>query len=122
MLAAPELVEAERVDLLDEVEVAAELQQRILADRMMRGEKGSELEACHVVFSPDLFCFWSCSGPKLRGGKRQGNPRSRAARAWLSRKVGRHAAARNSWMLSCDPVASATCGVVCIVTMEQPRD
>jgi hypothetical protein len=46
MLAAPELVEAERVDLLDEVEVATELQQRILADRMMRGEKGSEFQAC----------------------------------------------------------------------------
>jgi hypothetical protein len=57
VLAAPELVEAERVDLLDEIEVAAELQQRILADRMMRGEKGSELETRHGVFSPDLLFF-----------------------------------------------------------------
>jgi hypothetical protein len=45
MLAAPELVIAERVDLLDEIEVAAELQQWILADRVMRGEKGTELQA-----------------------------------------------------------------------------
>ena len=50
MLAAPEFVEAERVDLLDEIEVAAELQQRMLADRMMRGEKGSEFEARHGGF------------------------------------------------------------------------
>src|SRR6266508_1001916 len=100
VLAAPELVEAERVDLLDEIEVAAELQQRILTDRMMRGEKGSELQACHACSSPDLFCFWNCSVCKLRGGKGQGNPRSRAASAWLSRKVGWHAAARNSWMIA----------------------
>jgi hypothetical protein len=72
----------------------------MFADRMMRGEKGSELQACHGVFSPDLFCFLDCSGCKLRGGKGQGNPRSRAASAWLSRKVGRHAAARNSWMIA----------------------
>ena len=57
VLAAPELVEAERVDLLDEIEVAAELQQRILTDRMMRGEEGSELETRHGVFSPDLLFF-----------------------------------------------------------------
>ena len=54
MLAAPELIVTECVELLDEVEVAAELQHRMLADRMMRGEKGSELEARHGVFSPDL--------------------------------------------------------------------
>src|SRR5258705_1598625 len=47
MLAAPELIEAERVDLLDEIEVAAELQHRMLADRVMRGEEGSEFETCH---------------------------------------------------------------------------
>src|SRR5213082_2515292 len=51
VLAAPELVEAERVDLLDEIEVAAELQQRILSG----------------------FLFF-CSGPKLRGEPEQGNP------------------------------------------------
>src|SRR5207237_7418746 len=57
VLAAPELVEAERVDLFDKIEVPAELQQRILADRMMRGEEGSELETRHGVFSPDLLFF-----------------------------------------------------------------
>jgi hypothetical protein len=55
VLAAPELVEAERVDLLDEIEVAAELQHRMLADRMMRGEKGSELQARHGV-SLRIYC------------------------------------------------------------------
>src|ERR1700675_4491213 len=55
MLATPELVIAERVELLDEIEVAAELQHRMLADRMMRGEKGSEFEARHC-FSPDFYC------------------------------------------------------------------
>ena len=58
MLAAPELVETERVDLLDEIEVAAELQQRMLADRVMRGEEGSELKARHGFFSPGLCFCW----------------------------------------------------------------
>jgi hypothetical protein len=47
MLAAPELVITERVELLDQIEVAAELQHRMLADRMMRGEEGSEFQARH---------------------------------------------------------------------------
>ena len=42
MLAAPELVVAELVEMLDQIEVAAELQQRVLADRMMRGEEGAK--------------------------------------------------------------------------------
>src|ERR1043166_3882700 len=94
MLAAPEFVEPERIDLLDEIEVAAELQHRMLADRMMRGEKGSEFQACHGVCSPDLLLF-GCARPKLRGGGGQGNARKPAASAWLSRRVGRHAVARN---------------------------
>jgi hypothetical protein len=53
MLAAPELIIAEIVELLDEIQVAAELQHRMLADRVMRGEKGSEFEARHEVFSPE---------------------------------------------------------------------
>src|SRR5882757_7897717 len=47
MLATPEFIEAERIDLLDEIEVAAELQHRMLADRVMRGKEGSEFQACH---------------------------------------------------------------------------
>jgi hypothetical protein len=43
MLAAPELVVAKRIELLDQIEVAAELQHRMLADRMVRGEEGTEL-------------------------------------------------------------------------------
>jgi hypothetical protein len=49
MLTAPELVIAEFVELLHEIEVAAELQHRMLAERVMRGEKGSEFEARHGV-------------------------------------------------------------------------
>jgi hypothetical protein len=52
MLAAPEFVIAELVQLLDEIEVTAELQRGMLADRMMRGQKGSEFNACHDDFSP----------------------------------------------------------------------
>src|SRR5580704_12038037 len=51
MLAAPEFIVAERVDLLDEIEVPAELQHRMLADRVMRCEEGSEFQACHGCFS-----------------------------------------------------------------------
>src|SRR5260370_40577208 len=47
VLAAPEFVIAETVELLDEVEIAAELQHRMLADRMVRGEKSAELQMRH---------------------------------------------------------------------------
>jgi hypothetical protein len=69
VLAAPELVETERVDLLDEIEVAAELQQGILADRVMRGEKGTELEARHRGFSPDLLFFGMARMPNYGVGQ-----------------------------------------------------
>src|SRR5207237_3280308 len=72
VLAAPEFVEAERVDLLDEIEVAAELQQRILADRVMRGEEGAEFQACHGA-SLRIYCSWQLSGSNLWGAAWQGN-------------------------------------------------
>jgi hypothetical protein len=75
MLAAPELVIAERVELFDEIEIATELQHRMLADRMMRGEEGSEFEARHGLFSPE-FIVLGLFGPKLRGGKGEGNRRN----------------------------------------------
>ena len=56
MFAAPELVIAERVELLDKVEIAAKLQHRMLADRMMRGEKGSEFQARHWGLSGRQEC------------------------------------------------------------------
>ena len=49
MLAAPELVIAEIVELLHEIEVAAELQQRVLAEGVMWGEEGSEFQTRHDV-------------------------------------------------------------------------
>jgi hypothetical protein len=72
MFAAPEFVEAERIDLLDEIEVAAELQHRMLADRMMRGEEGSEFEACHLFPSGSLLLLLGLLG-KLRVEMPQGN-------------------------------------------------
>src|SRR5713226_6950200 len=54
MLAAPEFIEAERIDLLDEIKVAAELQHRMLANGVMRGEEGSEFKACHGFLSGRL--------------------------------------------------------------------
>ena len=47
MLAAPELVEAETVELGSEVEVALELQGRMFAERVVRSQEGAELETSH---------------------------------------------------------------------------
>ena len=52
VLAAPEFVVAELVQVLDEIEIAAELQHRMLADRMVRGEEGAEAETWHEVDAP----------------------------------------------------------------------
>ena len=99
VLAAPELIEAERIDLLDEIEVAAELQHRMLADRMMRGEEGSEFEACHGFLSGRLLLLIGLLR-RLRAGKLQGNrPTGIAAYA--------HGAMRSRWIAQ---VASAAPG------------
>src|SRR4051812_36187075 len=55
VLAAPELVIAEPVELLHKVEIAAKLQHRMLADRMMRGEKGTKAKTGHEG-SPEFIC------------------------------------------------------------------
>ena len=47
MLAAPELVVAELVQVLDEVEIAAELQHRVLADGMVGGEERAKAQTRH---------------------------------------------------------------------------
>jgi hypothetical protein len=71
MLTAPELVIAERIELLDEVEVTAELQHRVLADRVVRGKESSEFEASHSDSSGPFFLgFWIF---KLWAGADQGN-------------------------------------------------
>jgi hypothetical protein len=115
MLAAPELVVAEIVELLHEIQVAPELQHWMLADRMMRGEESSKFEARHDVYSPErnLPC---CPMPKgsrgeairwqgyvLAGGKaivtrltdlRQ-NAAMRAADAWQKAGIWRHGSVRS---------------------------
>ena len=82
MLAAPEFVIAERIELLDQIEVAAELQHRMLADRVMRGEEGSEFQARHGFLSglSIVGLLWALVA-KLRAGSRQGN-RGRAIAAY----------------------------------------
>src|ERR1700737_3082905 len=76
MLAAPEFIVAKRIELLDEIEVAAELQHRMLADWMMRGEEGSEFEACHGFLSGRLLLLIGLPR-RLRAGLRQGNRRKK---------------------------------------------
>ena len=49
VFAAPEFVEAETVEVLGEVDVALELQRRVLAGGVMRGEERSEAQAGHVA-------------------------------------------------------------------------
>src|ERR1700722_4336219 len=71
MLAAPEFVIAKRIKLFDQVEIPAKLQHRVLADRMMRGEEGAELEACHGC-SLRACCSWLLDA-KLWRGSGQGN-------------------------------------------------
>ena len=74
MLAAPELVIAEFVELLDKSEVAAELQRGVLADRVMRGEECSEFEAGHGRFLRRNFRL--LVPVKLRAGERQGKSKA----------------------------------------------
>ena len=55
VLAAPELVIAEPIELLDQIEITAELQHRVLADRVMRGEEGPKFETSHFRRSHGVF-------------------------------------------------------------------
>ena len=50
MFAAPELVEAELVEMLGQSQVALKLQGRVFADRMMGGQKGAEPNTRHQKF------------------------------------------------------------------------
>jgi hypothetical protein len=61
MLAAPELVVAELVEVLGEIEIPAELQHRMLADGVMRGQKCAEADAGHGSRSPDEFRVCCCA-------------------------------------------------------------
>src|SRR6202789_3018377 len=47
ILAAPEFVVAEFVEMLDQIQIAPELQHRMLADRVMRGEEGAKIQSRH---------------------------------------------------------------------------
>src|ERR1700748_1935918 len=106
MLAAPELVIAEFVELLHEIEVAAELQGRMLADRVMRGEEGSEFQAGHDVFSQAEFVVYV--GGKLRAGshqrnrpRRRGGQRNAAMRGGDGSRVTRADFGRESKQIRC---------------------
>ena len=47
VLATPELLEAESVEMRRELDVALELEHRVLAQRVVRGDEGAELETSH---------------------------------------------------------------------------
>jgi hypothetical protein len=66
VLAAPELVVAEPVQAFDQIEIPPELQHRMLADRVVRGEKGTKFETRHL------------GSPGLSAGAAQSRPGSRA--------------------------------------------
>src|SRR6266446_3348421 len=70
VLAAPEFVIAERIELLDQVEVPAELQHRMLADRVMRGEESSEFEARYLFLSGGLLLLLVCGASYVLNGSR----------------------------------------------------
>ena len=65
VLAAPEFIVAELVEVLREVEVAAELQHRMFADGVMRGQKCAKADAGHEVVLPMEFVLL-LRGRKLR--------------------------------------------------------
>jgi hypothetical protein len=56
VLAAPELVVAELVEMLREIEVTAELQHRVFADGMVGGQKCAKANAGHQF--PQALLFW----------------------------------------------------------------
>src|SRR3954467_14171623 len=72
MLPAPEFVIAEVVELLHEVEVATKLQHRMLADRAVRGEEGSEFQARHGI-SLRMFLVGLMLSGRLVAGRARGN-------------------------------------------------
>ena len=51
MLAAPEFLVPELVQMLHQVEIAAELQHRVLADRVVGGDEGAEVQTWHERIS-----------------------------------------------------------------------
>jgi hypothetical protein len=51
MLAAPEFIESQPVEMLGQVQIALELQSRVLADRMMRCQECAETDTRHQSFS-----------------------------------------------------------------------
>src|SRR6202165_4221100 len=95
MFAAPEFVEAERIDLLDKIEVAAELQHRMLADRVMRGEESSEFEGGHGFLSGGLLWLIRLLR-RLQAGKRQANRGEPVPKHGCRCRLRRHPAVRNS--------------------------
>jgi hypothetical protein len=80
MFATPELVITERIELFDQIEIAAELQHRVLADRMVRGEEGTEFKASQFKARHGQFSWaflreilLEFLDAKLWGEKDQGN-------------------------------------------------
>ena len=79
VLAAPELVVAEPVEVLGQIQVAAELERRMLADRMMWGEEGAETQSGHESpkVSADRIVSPAHSTVSVRSDRADSSPRSR---------------------------------------------
>jgi hypothetical protein len=110
MLAAPEFIVAERIELLDQIEVATELEGRMLTDRVMRGQESSEFQARHAMFPRLLLLFCDLIAAALVGHQHRGfNAPSRRRSRQLCRMplyIRRNAATRCRIGLSC---AGAAC-------------
>jgi hypothetical protein len=65
---APEFAVTEPVEMFDQVEIAAELQHRMLADWMMRGEEGAEIQTRNDGFSWQSLLL-ICIHPNRRPGQ-----------------------------------------------------
>jgi hypothetical protein len=77
MLAAPEFVVTELVEMLGEIEVAAELQHRVFADGVVRSQKCAKANAGHQF--PQGLLFWGdgwCQITWQRGGAQSAEPRA----------------------------------------------
>src|SRR4029077_8047760 len=86
VLAAPEFIIAEFVQQLDEIEIATELQHRMFADGMVRGEEGAEAKAWHAVDTPvsgRIVRAWR--GTRYSGG-RSYHTRPSFKVSWASRR------------------------------------
>jgi len=67
VLTAPEFIVAKLFQMLDKIEIAPELQEGILPDGMMRGEKSPEIQPRHCRFSRSFATRLTSARPYVSG-------------------------------------------------------